>query len=126
MYRYLLVEFLTAEVLAQTRERDMRARLMSVSLSSRHHKSFLKRLQTFDLLPLAVKQTMERMDTKEDASPQVRRLSSSFALQDLVGQQKIIVGTCARPFRRAVHSARLCRQLLSQMHLCSWLARHLE
>ena len=95
----------------------MRARLMSVSLSSRHHKSFLKRLQTFDLLPLAVKQIMERMETKEDASPQVRRLSSSFALEDVMGQQHFIVSICARCPGRAVHTASLCRQLSRQMHM---------
>jgi TAP42-like family len=70
--RFLLVEFLTAETLAQSRERDPRARLVSIALAGRHHKSFLKRLQHFDLVAPCVKAIMGRMEEGGSASPQAR------------------------------------------------------
>lgn len=69
--RYLLVEFLMAEVLSQTREREQRPRLMSIALALRHHRSFLKRLKLYEIVPSSVAAIMQRMEDGETASPQV-------------------------------------------------------
>jgi hypothetical protein len=73
--RFLLVEYFTAELLAQSREKDFRARLVSMALACRHHKSFLKRLQLFQLLPKAIDEAVCRMQEGEALSPQVARPS---------------------------------------------------
>lgn len=71
--RFLLVEHLTAEILSQSREQETRERLMSIALACRHHRSFLKRLQHFALLPPVASAVVARLEDGEAASPQVAR-----------------------------------------------------
>ena len=68
-----MLEYITAETLASTRERDLRARCVSIALACRHHKSFLKRLQHFELLPKPVATAVERLQEGGQAPAQLLR-----------------------------------------------------
>jgi hypothetical protein len=96
--RYLLVEFLTAEVLSQTRQKESHARLMSIALACRHHQSFLKRLQKFDLVPKSVGMIMDRLEHGEKASPLVRPRQIP-----IWGQQQKIASRDGRETLNATH-----------------------
>jgi TAP42-like family len=69
----MLVPFFAGEVLSQSREREHRVRLVSMTLACRQLKTFLRRCQQYGLLLDSVAKAVEQMASGERADPRDAR-----------------------------------------------------
>lgn len=71
--RYLLAPYYRAEIMASTREREPRPRLIALSLATRHYKSFLRRCQQLGFLDAQVSKALDHWESGEKPDPRDER-----------------------------------------------------
>jgi TAP42-like family len=89
------------EVLSQSREREPRARLVSMALACRHLKTFLRRCQLYGLLPKNVAEAVEQLASCEQSDPRNARTQKVEQRQQILALSKKLKDLQqAREYRR--------------------------